>query len=112
MSVNAERVWRILRDVNAPCLLNVGVFRHTDRLFLQVEPNGRKWALSEHMTPSEIVRTAFMAALAYEEHELRESFTYKGVAIFGPHLDVEDLAKRAPAEDRRHGTPGAWEREA
>lgn len=52
---------------------------------------GRKWWLSPHMTRSELVQTALMAVLAAVEHEAREDFRYKGVAIFGPHLDVEAL---------------------
>ncbi len=53
--------------------------------------HGRKWRLSRHMTTSEIVQTALKAVLAAEEHEAREAFTYRGHAIFGPHLNVESL---------------------
>jgi hypothetical protein len=49
---------------------------------------GRKWTLSEHMTDSEIVQTAFRATLAAEEHECRETFKVEGVAVLGPHLDL------------------------
>lgn len=52
----------------------------------------RKWFLSEHMTKSEIVGTAFKAVLSAEEHECRESFKYKNQPIFGPHIDVDVLA--------------------
>jgi len=52
---------------------------------------GRKWLLSEHMTESEIVQTAFKAVLAAEEHEAREQFTVEGVAVLGPHLDLFGL---------------------
>jgi len=52
---------------------------------------GRKWLLSHHMTHSEVVQTAFKAVLTAVEHEVRESFTYKGCAIFGPHYDIERL---------------------
>lgn len=55
----------------------------------------RKWLLSEHMTKSEIVSTAFKAALTAEEHECRETFRYKGKKIFGPHFDVDVLAEIA-----------------
>lgn len=54
---------------------------------------GRKWRLSEHMTRSEIVQTALMAVLAWEEHEAREHFTYRGQKVFGPHFNVEALVK-------------------
>lgn len=62
---------------------------------------GRKWRLSVHMTKSELVRTIFMACLAFQEHELRERFRYRGMAIFGPHIDVDALAETAEAMDRR-----------
>lgn len=52
---------------------------------------GRKWLLSPHMTDGEIVQTALMAILAALEHEVREEFTYRGQAIFGPHYDLEIL---------------------
>jgi hypothetical protein len=52
---------------------------------------GRKWFLSAHMTRSEIVQTALMAALAAVEHEAREDFRYRGQAVFAPHFDVEAL---------------------
>lgn len=60
--------------------------------------SGRKWRWSVHMTKSEIVQTAFMAYLAWVEHEARESFTYKGEKIFSPHFDVDYLALLCSAE--------------
>lgn len=51
----------------------------------------RKWLLSDHMTKSELVQTAFKAVLTAEEHEVREMFLYKEAAIFGPHFDVDDM---------------------
>lgn len=62
---------------------------------------GRKWLLSEHMTKSEIIQTAFKAVLTAVEHETREMFTYKGKAIFGPHFDVDVLAQVADCVDVR-----------
>lgn len=56
---------------------------------------GRKWQLSEHMTEGEVVQTALMACIAAEEHETREAFTYKGKAIFGPHLSIDKLLEIA-----------------
>lgn len=53
----------------------------------------RKWLLSEHMTKSEIVQTALKAVLTVLEHEAREKFEYKGVAVFNPHINVESLHK-------------------
>lgn len=52
---------------------------------------GRKWRLSKHMTPSEVVQTCLKAVLTAEEHEAREHFLYQGRAIFGPHINIEAL---------------------
>lgn len=69
---------------------------------------GRKWYVSSHACRSEIVQTLLMAVLAAEEHEAREQFTYRGVALFGPHKDVESLLNvrhesRANQGDQQHG---------
>jgi hypothetical protein len=63
--------------------------------------SGRKWLLSPFMTPSEVVQTALKAVLTAVEHEARERFLYRGVAVFGPHIDVESLLVAARKEDRR-----------
>lgn len=52
---------------------------------------GRKWLLSVHMTESEVVQTCLKAVLTAEEHEAREKFKYHDRAIFGPHINVNDL---------------------
>jgi hypothetical protein len=57
----------------------------------------RKWLLSPHMTPSEVVQTALKCVLTSVEHEAREQFRYRGQAIFGPHFSVEDLVRLAQA---------------
>lgn len=51
----------------------------------------RKHQLSFHMTESELVQTAFFAALQAEEHECREAFTYQDKAVFNPHISVQAL---------------------
>lgn len=61
--------------------------------------SGRKWRLTQHMTPSEIVGTAFAAYKAWLEHEMMESFTYKGVQVFSPHLDIEARVRLASDTD-------------
>lgn len=89
-------------DPGAPYLQVVFQARNTCRPgVLPVEQRGRKWRLSEHMTPSEVVRTQFMAVMAVIEHETRELFLYRGAAIFGPHIDIEALLDRADALDKR-----------
>lgn len=52
---------------------------------------GRKWRVSVHMTDSEIVGTLWKAYMTWLEHEARESFLYRGRAVYGPHLDVKAL---------------------
>lgn len=62
---------------------------------------GRKWRLSSYMTRSELVQTAFLACLTAEEHEVRETFRYKGQTVYGPHFDVEKLVELCLAEASR-----------
>ena len=62
---------------------------------------GRKWVLSQHMTKSEVVATAFKAILTAEEHETRENFKYRGAPIFHPHYNVDILVEVYHNEDRR-----------
>jgi hypothetical protein len=52
----------------------------------------RKWRISPHMTVSELIQTAFLAVMSAEEHEAREAFKYKGVAVLGPHWDLNEYA--------------------
>jgi len=53
----------------------------------------RKWLLSQHMTDSELVQTAFKLVLASIEHEARERFTYLGQPVLGPHFDIKDMVR-------------------
>jgi hypothetical protein len=57
----------------------------------ETDQHTRKWRLSEHMTPSELVQTAFKCYLTSMEHRAREHFKYRGKRIFGPHFDVDAL---------------------
>ena len=69
------------------------------------EWEGRKWFLSSPTSKSEIVQTAFKAVITALEHEARETFKYKGEAIFGPHFDCDllvELCKRSDTLDARH----------
>lgn len=54
---------------------------------------GRKWLLSSHMTDGEIVQTIFMATLTAAEHEIRETFKFKGQDIFNGHFDLDKLVE-------------------
>ncbi len=53
---------------------------------------GRQWFIPRGAGRGEIVRTAFLAAAVWQEHEAREAFTYRGARVFGPHGDVDELA--------------------
>lgn len=53
----------------------------------------RKWYVSYEATRSEVVQTALKCVLTSVEHEAREQFKYRGEPIFGPHFEVDDLAK-------------------
>lgn len=63
--------------------------------------HSRKWFVSEHASDSELVLTAFKAALTAEEHECRESFKFKGKRVLGPHIDVNALLTVCDIEDNR-----------
>jgi hypothetical protein len=66
---------------------------------------GRKWFISQHSTRSEVVQTAFKAVITAEEHEIRETFKYRGKAVFGPHFDVDALYEIAGKLDIRGDKP-------
>lgn len=110
-----ERVRKILGDVSA--LDYDFVVEDSDgRPYLQVTydeacvvtgsaapQSGRKWWLSQYMTKSEIVQTAFKAVVTSMEHRAREGFTYRGRRVFGPHFDVDELWRIADRTDARKG---------
>lgn len=83
-----------------------------DRFYLQIRCNatgnitgkpmewsGRKWRISQYMSKSELVQTAFKAVLTATEHEVREKFKYQGQPIFDPHYDVDQLHKLRSSAD-------------
>lgn len=59
----------------------------------------RKWFISTHACKAEVVRTAFKAVLAAEQHEVNENFRYRGVPIHSPHLNPDKLADIFLSED-------------
>lgn len=85
-----------------------------DRYYLQVEASrpdtftgeiglghGGKYYLSPHMTEGELVRKAFTAFAAYEEHECREAFQYQNRRVFGPHIAMDALMEIADRTETR-----------
>lgn len=61
---------------------------HTGEIKMQ---HTRKWMLSEHMTESELVQTAFKMCLTSAEHRCREAFLYVGERVMGPHFNIQAL---------------------
>lgn len=69
---------------------------------------GRKWRISEHMTKSEFVQTAFAAAKMCMIHETREIFKFEGYPVMRPHFDVDkliELCKLDAIDKREEVTP-------
>lgn len=66
---------------------------------------GGKAYLSPHATDSELVQTIFGLYRAYWEHEARETFSWRGRRVFGPHISTEalwDVARRVDVRSARH----------
>ncbi|MPZ36633.1 MAG: hypothetical protein GEU95_00995 [Rhizobiales bacterium] len=108
MHLTADMARTILRNVTYPGLTFIVGEGSAAPFWLQVQCDGicnvtgqrmkwhgRKWLLSQHMTKSEVVQTAFKAVLTAFEHEIRETFKYQGAAIFGPHFSVDRLVSLA-----------------
>jgi len=116
-------VKEILEDITYKNWRFVVNTKRSDGVYLQVkfddvdidtgnmgEQSGRKWYISPFSTKSEVIQTALKACLTAEEHECREKFKYKNTAIFGPHLNVDELVefckqtrldRRAPLEEKK-----------
>lgn len=91
----SERLGRVLADITCGDLRFA-----TDGMKLRIEDasgwTGRWWLIEDGATESDVVRTAFKAALTWEEHELRERFRYRGNAVFGPHMDLDQITRMKP----------------
>ncbi|QQS31869.1 MAG: hypothetical protein IPM50_09265 [Acidobacteriota bacterium] len=90
--------------VDAPRMYLQGQYYEPDVVTGEIKlQKTRKWMLSEHMTKSEIVQTAFKLALTSMEHRTREHFLYSGERVYSPHYDVDALVElcRAGAFDER-----------
>lgn len=99
----AFRDWRfIIIEIDEQQFLKVvGIGYDLTRGGIAVKFSGRPWRVSVHMTKSEVVQTAFKAVMTAMEHEIRESFLYRGRPIFDPHYDVEKLWElRGPINEK------------
>ena len=64
---------------------------------------GRRWPIAKDATPGEVVQTALKAALAWQEHEVREQFRWRGRPVFSPHHELAGLHAQCIAQPRLHG---------
>lgn len=62
---------------------------------------GERLFLSELMTDSEIANSIFDYYRLFHEHEARETFKWKGRAIFSPHRSMDGLWEGAKKLDLR-----------
>jgi len=60
------------------------------------EQHCRKWYVSSYSTPSEVIRTCWLAVAQAVLHEAGEQFLYEGVQLFDPHMDYLNLAQQMP----------------
>ena len=79
----------LLEEIEAGFLLQIRCREPDARTGECREFHGRKWHIANTATESDVVRTAFKAAITWQEHEGREAFTYCGIPLFGPHQDVQ-----------------------
>jgi hypothetical protein len=100
-----ERARAIIGEVKCGSI-GYGLREATAGFHLRVEgPDGllgRWWHVPAEALESDLVRTAFLAALSWHEHELREMFLYRGERVFGPHIPVDLLRRVACGGDDPH----------
>ena len=69
--------------------------RHSHETPREQSWGGRKWYVSEHAIEAEVVQTCLKAVLTAIEHEAREQFMFRGVALFHPHISLDALMTAA-----------------
>ena len=114
----ADRLAAISEDIALPTAFRLLVRRDRaddgGRYYFQIEARRRdtftgEWGtgrggkayLSPYATDSELVQTAFGLYKAYAEHEVRETFLWRGRRVFGPHIDTAALWEVAERYDAR-----------
>ncbi len=107
--MNKEQMQSIISDITLPDKMRVRLIdSNTGPIHVQVgmeRPDtytgniemgwGGKAFVSAFCTDDELVKKVFGLALAYSEHELRESFKYRGKRVFGPHISLAALMEAA-----------------
>lgn len=61
----------------------------------------RMWVLPEVLTETEIVQTAYDAAMSLEVHEAKEHFNYLGRRVYNQHTHVRRRWEHCDDEDER-----------
>ena len=116
---DVKKIVRYIRYKNWKFIVGTENSFGTEDLFLQIkftardtvtgfleEQSCRKWRLSPFMTETEIVRTAWKAVIAAEEHEAGENFIYCNSTPFNPHTSIGALIHASENIDKRE-TPDA-----
>lgn len=85
--------------------LQVSFYATCSKTGVRALQKGRKWRLSYFMTKNELVNTCFLAVKTCEEHEFRELFKYSGQSIYGPHFNVDLLARLCEYPEHLDGRP-------
>lgn len=86
---------------NARIYIQIQYTDHCIHNQMSEEWHGRKFYLSEHMTPDEVMKTVFAAFDAAVKHEVMEGFKIDNVRPFNPHVDIEELLKVSNREVTR-----------
>lgn len=67
------------------------VYEEADVVSGKVETQrSREWYIGEGATETDVVHTAFAAVMRSYDHVVKEHFTYKGVRVYSPHVDIEE----------------------
>jgi hypothetical protein len=103
-------------DLGMDCSVRIGI--DEPRVFVQIQCyrrdvitgemgygfGGKAWP-SEYSTQNEIIQMIFGLYLRYWEHEARETFSWRGRRIFGPHIASEalwEIARRVDVRSAKH----------
>lgn len=100
-----ERLKYTKKEHNGFRVTNKGglVFLQHWQVHNQKMEKGRKFYISEHMVDSEIIQTALLAVLTFEEHEARENFLFDGRRPYGPHRSLVNLDKECELRSNVNG---------
>lgn len=90
------------KDSNGRNYLQVTYYASCNKADTLKKWTGRKFYLSEHCIPDEIVKTCYLACKLAVEHEIMEGFTVDDKILFNPHVNFEELLKVTTKEVQRN----------